>query len=201
MTLSRRAVPALVLFLSAVAGSGCVTRGAAQPSPSTEALSMTSTSRLTETTASIGPTRTIPTPTTLRPPIILVPPKQCVEITWRPDGGFRCDLPDAVLGFEVGRSDLGPSAREALNPVCDLLIAPRSPWRVALVGHTSPEGDTPEGHQRLSRARAEAVKSYLLGCKVAESQVSSDGVGASQPSPQGPHPESDRRVTVEVLPL
>ena len=187
------------LLLSVVAGSGCLSQGAAQAPPLTTPSSTTTTSGSPAVTTATG--SVITTLTTARPPIIVFPPKKCIAVTWRPDGGFRCDLPDAVLGFEVGRSNLGPDASEALGPVCDLLNTPGSPWRVDVVGHTSPEGDTPEGHQRLSDARAEAVKEYLLSCKVAETRVRAYGVGASQPSAAGPHPEGDRRVTIELLPL
>lgn len=184
--------------MNVVAASGCLSGGAAQR-PSSVPVANTLTTATAGTTATGG--SEIMTPTTARPPLIPVPPKKCLAVTWRPDGGFRCELPDAVLGFEVGRSTLGPDAGEALKPICDLLTGPRSPWRAELVGHTSPEGDTPEGHQRLSNARAEAVKRYLLSCNVAESRVRAFGVGASQPSPEGPHPEADRRVSVEILPL
>ena len=195
--MNRRSIS--VLLLSVVAGTGCLSEGAAQVSPSTAPSSATTAS---ESPAVTTATRSeITTPTTARPPTIIFPPKKCIAVTWRPDGGFRCDLPDAVLGFEVGRSNLGPDAGEALGPVCDLLNTRGSPWRVDVIGHTSPEGDTPEGHQRLSDARAEAVKKYLLSCKVAENRVRAYGVGASQPSPAGPHPEGDRRVTIELLPL
>ena len=64
------------------------------------------------------------------------------------------------INFDLGRASLRPEGKDVLDQIYNLLIQAEDS-KLELVGHTDNIG-TPEGNYSLSRARAEAVKSYLI---------------------------------------
>ncbi len=64
------------------------------------------------------------------------------------------------INFDLGRATLRPEGKDVLDQVYNLLIQAENS-KLELFGHTDNTG-TQEGNYSLSRARAEAVKSFLI---------------------------------------
>ena len=81
--------------------------------------------------------------------------------------------------FETGKSTLTPESETILNGVAESLVANDS-IRVQVTGHTDNTGSLAL-NRRLSRARADAVRTYLISHGVAESRLTARGFGPDQP--------------------
>jgi outer membrane protein OmpA-like peptidoglycan-associated protein len=102
--------------------------------------------------------------------------------------GGNLDFSD--IDFRVGSSEFDftrPISRATLNRLVGFgQSCPE--LRFAITGHTSKEG-TVAGNRALSLARAEAVKTYLVGAGVgAEKIVRTAGLGSAQPLAAEPEP-------------
>jgi outer membrane protein OmpA-like peptidoglycan-associated protein len=106
----------------------------------------------------------------------------------------------AVL-FGHARADINPAAREMLDRVAAMLRT--VPDRhVVVEGYTDSTGD-PGVNQRLSVARADAVRKYLTEQGVDPSRLSIEGFGARVPVATNATPEgraANRRVEIVVQP-
>jgi outer membrane protein OmpA-like peptidoglycan-associated protein len=73
--------------------------------------------------------------------------------------------------------------------------------RFLIAGHTSATG-SPEHNLRLSEARAQAVRAYLLKrFNIAPGRIEASGFGASHPLPDvAPDALEQRRVEISTLP-
>lgn len=102
------------------------------------------------------------------------------------------------LQFETGASSLSGDSYGSLTALAAFL-ANDATRRVVLVGHTDALGSL-SGNIALSRARAQAVRQYLIGTlDVDQAQVEAQGIGylsprASNATPEGR--EANRRVEV-----
>jgi outer membrane protein OmpA-like peptidoglycan-associated protein len=83
------------------------------------------------------------------------------------------------VNFETGKSTLTPESETILNGVAESLVAHDS-IRVQVTGHTDITGSLAL-NRRLSRARAEAVRQYLVSRGVAEGRLTARGFGPDQP--------------------
>jgi outer membrane protein OmpA-like peptidoglycan-associated protein len=83
------------------------------------------------------------------------------------------------VNFETGKSTLTPESEAILNGVAESLVA-NDTIRVQVTGHTDNTGSLAV-NRRLSRARADAVRSYLISKGVAEDRLTSRGFGPDQP--------------------
>jgi outer membrane protein OmpA-like peptidoglycan-associated protein len=83
------------------------------------------------------------------------------------------------VNFETGKSTLTPESETILNGVAESLVANDS-IRVQVTGHTDNTGSLAL-NRRLSRARAEAVRTYLISRGVAEARLTARGFGPDQP--------------------
>lgn len=117
--------------------------------------------------------------------------------------------PDATQGFD------GPTVLEGLEfpsgdaalPADQPLLEPLLAWlssdparHITLVGHTDDTG-TPEANLALSRARAAAVRDWLVGRGIASGRISADGVGWLAPrDTNATEAGRARNRRVEVLP-
>jgi outer membrane protein OmpA-like peptidoglycan-associated protein len=81
--------------------------------------------------------------------------------------------------FETGKSTLTPESETILNGVAESLVANDS-IRVQVTGHTDNTGSLAL-NRRLSRARADAVRTYLISRGVAEDRLTARGFGPDQP--------------------
>lgn len=114
---------------------------------------------------------------------------------------------DALFAF--GKSDIAalqPEGRQALDGAVARIEHHQAVSEVTVVGHTDRIGSDAI-NQRLSLARANTVRDYLVAHGVDAHVIHTEGVGASQPVTHCPAGESgaviaclkpDRRVTIGV---
>ncbi len=81
--------------------------------------------------------------------------------------------------FETGKSTLTPESETILTGVAESLVA-NDTIRVQVTGHTDNTGGLAL-NRRLSRARADAVRTYLISKGVAEDRLTARGFGPDQP--------------------
>lgn len=81
--------------------------------------------------------------------------------------------------FDIGKSQLKAGARNTLRRIAENLKS-REGVRIAVEGHTDATGSD-EANQKLSEARAAAVRAVLVEAGIAESRITSEGRGESQP--------------------
>jgi OOP family OmpA-OmpF porin len=83
------------------------------------------------------------------------------------------------LFFDTGKADLRPESFPELNRLLDLLNG-RPALVIEIGGHTDDVGSD-DSNNRLSQARADAVRTYLLGKGVGAGRISSRGYGEGRP--------------------
>jgi OmpA-OmpF porin, OOP family len=119
--------------------------------------------------------------------------------------GFGCvvkaqtvELRDVT--FEFNSSELTPNGRSVLEPAVRFLLS-QPALRAEVAGHTDSIGS--EAYNlKLSRARAESVREYLISRGVAPSVLSSVGYGEAQPVASNDTDEGralNRRVELKLL--
>ncbi|AZZ35672.1 hypothetical protein CIK05_02275 [Bdellovibrio sp. qaytius] len=82
--------------------------------------------------------------------------------------------------FVSGRSDVGPAAYPVLGKVKELLSEVKAK-DIVIEGHTDKTGSK-EANMKLSKARAEAVATYLTNTtQLTPAQISTEGLGFDQP--------------------
>lgn len=91
----------------------------------------------------------------------------------------RIDLAGEVH-FEVAKAVLKPRSRTLLNEIADILHKHPQITKVRIEGHTDSDGDD-RVNQRLSQARANAVKAYLVSRGISEDRLKAEGFGESRP--------------------
>lgn len=95
--------------------------------------------------------------------------------------------------FAVGKSDLLPEARLALNEVYRVLAGDPD-MKLYLTGYASPEGNTLV-NERLSQRRSKAVLDYLIACGVSPDRLISIAGGVDRNTDLK---SSARRVDIEL---
>jgi OOP family OmpA-OmpF porin len=83
------------------------------------------------------------------------------------------------VNFETGKATLTPESQTILNGVAESLVANDS-IKVQVSGHTDNTGSAAV-NARLSKARAEAVRQYLVDKGVAADRLTARGYGPSKP--------------------
>ena len=81
--------------------------------------------------------------------------------------------------FKTGRSDLLPGAKESLDQVASVLTSMRD-RQLTIEGYTDSRG-TDTANQRLSEARANSVRDYLVSRGVSSDQLRVQGMGETAP--------------------
>lgn len=104
------------------------------------------------------------------------------------------------LEFENGKADILTSMHEDLNKLADFLIDhPR--FKLNISGHTDSQG-AEESNLRLSQARADAIKAYLIyEFKIDAARVDAHGYGSSKPIVEEEHEDHrqlNRRVEFDI---
>jgi outer membrane protein OmpA-like peptidoglycan-associated protein len=115
--------------------------------------------------------------------------------------GTVITLSGSVL-FQSGQSDLLPGAQTRLGQVADALTArdPDSP--IVVEGYTDSQGSK-RFNERLSKERAESVRSFLVSRGVAPDRIRAEGLGAQNPVADNTSAEgraNNRRVEIVVEP-
>jgi len=83
--------------------------------------------------------------------------------------------------FMSGKAELQPGARENLSKLSGILLAYPGPYTLAIGGHTDSVGSDAM-NDKLSQARAESVRNYLVQAGITASRVTSaTGYGKHQP--------------------
>jgi outer membrane protein OmpA-like peptidoglycan-associated protein len=105
-----------------------------------------------------------------------------------------------TLEFENGKADILPAMHKDLDRLANFLIDhPR--LRVNISGHTDSQGKE-DANLRLSQARADAIKAYLIyQFKIASDRIEAHGYGSSKPIVQeenDDHRSLNRRVEFEI---
>jgi len=99
--------------------------------------------------------------------------------TKREARGLVVNLSDVL--FTSGQAVLQPGARENLSKLSGILLAYPGPYTIAIGGHTDSVGSDAM-NDKLSLARAESVRNYLVQAGIAASHVASaTGYGKHQP--------------------
>lgn len=105
------------------------------------------------------------------------------------------------INFESGRATIRPEGKDVLEQIYNLLIQAEDS-KLELVGHTDNAG-TPESNYSLSTARAEAVKSYLMGKGIPAGRFQKiDGKGQDEPvadNNTAAGKAQNRRVVITIL--
>jgi outer membrane protein OmpA-like peptidoglycan-associated protein len=83
------------------------------------------------------------------------------------------------VNFETGQATLTPESEAILNGVAESLVA-NDTIRVQVTGHTDNTGSLAL-NRRLSLARAESVRQYLISKGVAEDRLTARGLGPAEP--------------------
>jgi outer membrane protein OmpA-like peptidoglycan-associated protein len=93
--------------------------------------------------------------------------------------GLVVNLGDVL--FDLGQATLRPEARERLSRLSGVLLAYPGPYTLEFEGHTDSSGSD-ELNNRLSDARASAVRDYVVGVGVRGDRViGTRGFGKSNP--------------------
>jgi outer membrane protein OmpA-like peptidoglycan-associated protein len=114
------------------------------------------------------------------------------------DRGTVITLSGNVL-FASGKSQLLPGAQTGLGQIAEALKA-QNDTKLLVEGHTDSTGNDAT-NQALSKARAEAVQSYLVSRGIPAQRVTAVGLGSSRPVADNKTPEgraNNRRVEIVV---
>lgn len=107
---------------------------------------------------------------------------------------------ESGLLFATNSADLQPAARENLTTLAtSLKNFPDSD--VLVIGHTDSTG-TAEYNMTLSQRRAASAKSFLMAQGVAESRITAEGRGLTEPIADNKTPEgrdANRRIEVAIF--
>lgn len=94
--------------------------------------------------------------------------------------GAAIAVSDRLL-FDLGKSDVKPEASKALDQVADILKTPKySSTNVLIEGHTDNQGNS-AFNDKLSSARAAAVRQALVSRNVQAGRLVAKGYGFSEP--------------------
>lgn len=102
--------------------------------------------------------------------------------------------------FQVGRSKISEDSYSELDVVVKMMRE-NATMVIQLEGHTDYLGDAKE-NMKLSKARVEAVKEYIVSKNIAKSRVKTKAFGGTQPLSRDDTPEAhrlNRRVELRIL--
>jgi OOP family OmpA-OmpF porin len=107
-----------------------------------------------------------------------------------------------LITFHTNSAELTPDAKEALDVVGRALNMDKlAEYKFSIEGHADPRGG-PDFNQRLSQARAESVKGYLIqNHQIGEDRLIAVGKGDhEQFDKKNPIAQENRRVTIVTRP-
>ena len=113
--------------------------------------------------------------------------------------GTVITLQGAVL-FQTGKSTLAASTRSRLDGVAEALKRVSEAQSITIEGHTDSTGSE-ETNERLSQARADSVRDYLIEQGVSANKIKTVGRGESNPIADNGTPEgraTNRRVELII---
>lgn len=119
-----------------------------------------------------------------------------IKIQYEPGRKFTLDN----VQFETARAVLQPSSYAELNEIVDYMKM-NDLQVIEIAGHTDNVGQDAD-NLKLSQARAESVRNYLIKKGVAATRIKAKGYGASQPVADNTTEEGrqkNRRTEVKLL--
>lgn len=93
--------------------------------------------------------------------------------------GERIDIKDSVY-FETAKDVIKEQSFELLNEVAELIVAHPELTLIRIEGHTDNRGNA-DYNRKLSQARADSVRQYLMSRGVSENRLESIGYGEDKP--------------------
>ena len=102
--------------------------------------------------------------------------------------------------FDTGKATLKPESFTALNDLVEVMKNKRK-MVIEIAGHTDDVGDD-DSNLKLSQARAETVKNYLVGKGIAKERVQAKGYGETQPAADNNSEkgkQENRRTEVRII--
>jgi outer membrane protein OmpA-like peptidoglycan-associated protein len=106
-----------------------------------------------------------------------------------------------VVHFGTNNAEIKLDGQQLLDEVADVIIRNPQLRRIRVEGHTDNRG-SPQKNLELSKARANAVRDYLIKQGVDPSRLEAEGYGASQPLVPNLTPANrarNRRVAFKIL--
>jgi outer membrane protein OmpA-like peptidoglycan-associated protein len=104
------------------------------------------------------------------------------------------------LTFDTGKATIKESSFPYLDKLVELLVK-KPTWKLNILGHTDNKGGDAL-NLALSKNRALAVKTYLVGKTIAGDRITTDGFGATKPIADNNTPEGrekNRRVEFFII--
>lgn len=111
-------------------------------------------------------------------------------------------LAGRIIEFDSGSANIRASSQGLLDAIAQR-IASLGNKHVEVIGHTDNQGN-PNNNLILSRARAEAVKAYLVQKGIAAERITTNGLGDAQPVADNETPEGrtrNRRIEFRIVDL
>lgn len=115
-------------------------------------------------------------------------------------GMLDAALANRIIEFESGKAELAESGKAILDQMSVALLRLKDK-KVEVIGHTDNAGSR-AGNLSLSQARAEAVKTYVVGRGVHAEMVAVSGEGPDRPVADNRTPEGrarNRRIEFKVV--
>lgn len=112
----------------------------------------------------------------------------------------KIEILDKVF-FDTGKATIKPESFSLLDDVAALLDANPDIKKIRVEGHTDSRGSA-RTNLRLSQARADSVKQYVVGKGIAAERLESVGYGEEKPIDEATTPaayEQNRRVEFNIL--
>ncbi|NOT60245.1 MAG: OmpA family protein [Acidobacteria bacterium] len=108
---------------------------------------------------------------------------------------------ESGVTFDTGKATLTPPSRAALDALADRLVHTPSERIYEITGHTDNVGNEPF-NQKLSRARAETVKAFLVRKGIAPERLLTRGLGSLAPKAENTTlegREQNRRIEISQV--
>lgn len=109
-------------------------------------------------------------------------------------------LANRIIEFESGKATLTESGMDVLDQMSEAMLKLKG-VKVEVIGHTDNAGSR-AGNLSLSQARAEAVKTYVVGKGIAAESIAVSGEGPDRPVADNRTPEGkarNRRIEFKVI--
>lgn len=126
--------------------------------------------------------------------------KDALTIMTSDQSDLNNTLAGRIIEFDSGSSNIRGSSTAILDEVAQR-IARLGTKTVEVVGHTDNAGN-PNNNLILSRARAEAVKAYLIQSGIPAQKIVTNGMGDAQPVADNDTPEGrtrNRRIEFRIV--
>lgn len=126
--------------------------------------------------------------------------KDALTVMTSEQNNLNDTLAGRIIEFDSGSANIRAASHGLLNEVAQHIVA-LGTKTVEVVGHTDNAGN-PSNNLILSKARAEAVKAYLIQKGIASERITTNGLGDAQPVADNETPEGrmrNRRIEFRII--